>query len=191
MIQSQSKIRICDSSGVQLVRCITVLSRTASKRLGKPGSFFIGSVISCKSKLSRKFKKGNVVKCYFLFSKKENEFSSSGFFIKSVNHNFGAIVESSNKKYSIPFISKSRCCLSFHCSKFDFFDLNLSDRVIILFLCIAVCFIFILLFLEKICCHNLYFSCILFSPLLVKLKRLYCVFLLNLCFFVLGTFFLL
>ncbi len=131
MIQPQSIIYFCDSSGIRSVKCVRLLRRKYSKSCGKPGSFFIGSILQCKSRLHSRFKKGSLVLGFFLFSKKENSSSSSGFFLKSIQFNFGVLVERSKNKYTIPFLSKSRCCLSFGCSQLSFLDLNLSDKVLL------------------------------------------------------------
>lgn len=85
MVSVQSKVRIVDNSGVKLVKCIHFANKVKQKSACSVGSVFLGVVLDFVSfKKSRSFKKGNLVFCLVLRSKKNYvNVIGSGFYFKS------------------------------------------------------------------------------------------------------------
>lgn len=99
MIIPQTVLSVLDNSGVKEVRCVQMVNKNY-KKFGSCGSLFIGVVCSLKSgTLKNSFKKGNLVKCLVVQTKKATGASSmlnTGFYYKFSKN--GAIILRSKKK---------------------------------------------------------------------------------------------
>ena len=70
MIFVGSRLKVIDNSGAKEVECIRILGRSTS-RVGYAGDIFVGSVK--KSIPNKKVKKGDVVRCVVVSTKKARE----------------------------------------------------------------------------------------------------------------------
>ena len=104
MIQSQIILKVLDNSGISFVKCISI-NKKPFQKFGKVGVSFLGVIIKFNKKklFKNKYKKGDLVRCFFICSKKENQFSSSGIFLKNFTKN-GAIILSSKNQKDVDFI---------------------------------------------------------------------------------------
>jgi len=133
MVQSQTIVEIFDNSGVKSVKCIGIDNKPY-QGFGKVGVSFTGVVISIKKKNSnkKKLKKGSIVKCFFICSKKENQFKSSGFFLKHVSKN-GAIILSNTSKSKdlLPAGSRFEGYFPLSCYQKNLFFINNFNKTIL------------------------------------------------------------
>ena len=133
MIQSQIIVEILDNSGVKIVKCIGI-DKKPYQGFGKVGVSFTGVVISFNKKNSskKKLKKGSIVKCFFVCSKKENQFESSGFFLKHLTKN-GAILlsQNSNSEELIPQSSRFEGYFPLTCSKKNLFFITSFNKILL------------------------------------------------------------
>lgn len=133
MVQSQIIVEIFDNSGVKIVKCIGI-DKKPYQGFGRVGVSFTGVVVKINKKNSgkKKLKKGSIVKCFFLCSKKENQFKSSGFFLKHINKN-GAVILSqiSNSKDLIPIGSRFEGYFPLSCYQKNLFFINNFNKTIL------------------------------------------------------------
>lgn len=133
MVSSQAIVDILDNSGIKSVKCVNVYKKS-NKKSGKVGVFFIGVVKKFKKKNpnKKKYKKGSLVKCLFICSKKENQFKTSGMFLKHLNKN-GAILVSSqfSTEDAKPVGSRYEGFLSLNCFKYSIFRITNFNKYIL------------------------------------------------------------
>ena len=133
MVQSQIIVEIFDNSGIKTVKCIGV-DKKPYQGFGKVGVSFTGVVISLNKKNvgKKKLKKGSIVKCFFICSKKEIQFKPSGFFLKHLSKN-GAITLSPNSNFKeiIPKGSRFEGYFPLSCYKKNLFFISSFNKFII------------------------------------------------------------
>lgn len=137
MIQSQIIIKIFDNSGIKSVKCISI-DKKPYQGFGKVGVSFTGVVINLSSKKKSfkvKFKKGSIVKCFFFCSTKENQFKSSGFFIKHLKQNGAIVISKISKPFElVPLASRFDGYLPLTCYKKNLFFISNFNKTILLFM---------------------------------------------------------
>ncbi|OED37317.1 hypothetical protein AB834_01925 [PVC group bacterium (ex Bugula neritina AB1)] len=131
MVQLRSVVNIVDNSGVKQVRCIGFCGKSFSFSKQFSKNFFVGSVLKMKDRSNSKFKKGSVLLCFLLISKKEVESVGSGIYLKNVRGNFATVITLANGKHSMPYIDRSVTYIPFNIFKHDFIRFSLSRKVII------------------------------------------------------------
>ncbi|OED37583.1 hypothetical protein AB834_01630 [PVC group bacterium (ex Bugula neritina AB1)] len=131
MVQLRSVVNVVDNSGIKQVRCIGFCGKTFSFSKQFSKNFFVASVLKIKSKSNSKFKKGSVLLCFLLMSKKEVESIGSRMYLKNVQGNFATVVTVVNGKYNIPYIDRSVTYIPFNVFKYNFIRFSLSRKVII------------------------------------------------------------
>ena len=92
MIQQESRLRVADNSGAKTVLCIRVLGGT-KRRYGGIGDIFIGTVKDAIPGAS--VKKGDVVRCVVVRTKKENR-RPDGSYIK-FDENAAVLIDNQNQ----------------------------------------------------------------------------------------------
>jgi ribosomal protein L14 len=134
MIQSQSIVDILDNSGIKSVKCVGIYKKSP-KNAGKVGVIFIGVVKKFKKKNpnKKKYKRGSLVKCMFICSKKENQFKSSGLFLKHLTKNGAILVNSQaiHKEDLKPLGSRYEGFLPLTCFKSPIFKMANFNKYIL------------------------------------------------------------
>ena len=84
MIYSESLVNVVDNCGVKEVRCIHKIS-TSIKKYVSVGDIFVGVVTKISKKKNNLLKKGSIVKCYLIRSKKKRDVTNAHTGILSKN----------------------------------------------------------------------------------------------------------
>lgn len=108
MIYPQTEIKVIDNSNASLVRCVGVLRKKYSN-YGTVGDLFVGVVIRVRQSTKKKtVKKGSVVTCLLVCSKKNTSYNSewTGVFFKT-NYNGCVLIDKKSIKKS-PYFLGSR-----------------------------------------------------------------------------------
>ena len=108
MLQPQIIISVIDNTSVKSVKCIKVHKSINKAYKKKSGTFFKGIVMTTKKsnkiKINPiKYKKGNLVTCFYVQSKKEVERKKTGIYLKSIIKNGAVVVDTKTK---IPLASR-------------------------------------------------------------------------------------
>ena len=147
MIQPGSVLEVVDNSNVSSVRCLRVYGRRPRKRgFGAQGDVFVGSVVGLRKSKGfsfgvRRFKRGDLVRCLILFTKKV--FVDSSGFCKSSPSGNSCILLGSN--FVDPLGSRVQRPLSIVLREKGFVKVfGLCKRIFLFLLWIGFIFIFLI-----------------------------------------------
>lgn len=99
MVWPLSRLRVVDNSGVNIVKCIHIFGKH-SFNYGSVGDCFVGVIVSIKKKSKNSnYKRGDLVKCLILHTKKEviSHYNNSGNYFRFPINNQAILI---NKQYT-------------------------------------------------------------------------------------------